>query len=124
MQSMGLETYASISCARGMQLKARKNKFPVITSLLTPCIKSQPLTMVVHPLGITTNYGLHWCLCLHCGALIFWTVFDKLLPPHTPPPVSHPLSYVGSKLVRTQWRIQDRAFGEMPPSFSILQKLV
>ena len=45
-------------------------------------------------LGLTTNYGLLQCPCLHCGA--FLDSFHKLLPPPT-----YPLSYAGPNLVRT-----------------------
>jgi len=50
------------------------------------------------PLGLTTNY-------MECsGAHVFtvellWTVFDKLLPPPSPPPARQPLSYARPKLV-------------------------
>ena len=61
----------------------------------------------------TLHHGcVHWAsqLNMDCaGVCIFtvellWTVFDKLLPPPTPPPhlsSAHPLSYTRPKLVRT-----------------------
>ena len=52
------------------------------------------------PLGLTTNHGLLWCPCLHCGASL--DSFSKaIVNPHPHLPSTHPLSYAGPKLVHT-----------------------
>ena len=56
------------------------------------------------PLGLTTNYGLLWCPCLHCGASLD-SISQAVATSHTTPcphlPPTHPLSYADPKLVQT-----------------------